>query len=165
MVSIERTTEATASKPSPIISMGRFDMARVALYGVIVGLIAALGYLFLEKFIFEAVLCRGAELICGQTSTYAAIFAAAIASIVGLVLLSRARIYRPLFIVLATLIALWGIQSHLVALSWYWAVPCAVVLCALSYVVFAWLARIRSFILYLIISIVLIVVSRIIINS
>ena len=80
-----------------------------------------------------------------------------------LILLSQARIYRPLFIVIASIAALWGLQSYLALLPWYWAMAAMTVIGALTYAMFTWLARLRSFILYLVVSIVLIVAARLII--
>ena len=52
---------------------------------------------------------------------------------------------------------------YLGLLPWYWAMAAMTVIGALTYAMFTWLARLRSFILYLVVSIVLIVAARLII--
>ena len=74
--------------------------------------------------------------------------------------LVRIRVYRPLLVVLAVVLALWGIQSIVVVLPWYLALVGMVAVGALSYSLFAWIARLRSFVLAAIVTVVIAVLVR-----
>lgn len=154
------------SSVSAIIPMERRDILRVVIFGAIASAVAAVVYVLFDKFVFSMLLCNDeASSACVNSSQYAAMVAMALAAIVGLVLLSRARIYRPLFVILATIIALWGIHIFAAALPWYWGLAGVIVVGTAAFTLFTWLARIRSFILSLIITIVLVVVARLILMS
>ena len=78
-------------------------------------------------------------------------------------MLAHIRAYRPLLIILAAILALWGIQSIVAVLPWYWALAGMIAVGALAYSLFAWIARIRSFILSAVVAIVIAVIIRCII--
>jgi hypothetical protein len=115
----------------------------------------------MNKFIFAAVLCRSQSPGgCESAPTYAVIVAMVLGAIVGLVALVRLRIYRPLLIILAASVALWGSVSFLLPLTWYVSIPFSIVVFGLAYALFMWLARVRSFIFAIVLSVVAIVIIR-----
>ncbi len=146
---------------APLISMSLGELVRVVLCGIGVGLIVGVVYYLMNKFVFGAVLCRPqAPADCSQAPNYAFIVAMIIGSIAGIATLVRLRVYRPLLAVLAVAIALWGIHAALSGVVWYWALLAAMVLFGIAYGLFAWLARIRSFILAIVVTIVVVVIVR-----
>ena len=139
-------------------------MARIGAIGAVIGALSVGLYVLFHTYIFQAVLCRDqANTACGQAATYAAITTAFIASFVAVVVLAHIRVYRPLLIILAAILALWGIQSIVAVLPWYWALAGMIAVGALAYSLFAWIARIRSFILSAVAAIVIAVIIRCII--
>lgn len=153
--------DATDARVSPLVSMSRRELISMILVGVAVGVIISVLYFLLNKFIFSAVLCRPQSTAdCGQAPSYAMIVAMLVGSIGGVVGLARTRIYRPLLIVIVSVIALWGIQNVLMGLDWYWAMMITAVFFGLAYGVFGWLARIRNFILAIVLVAVLTVLVR-----
>ena len=88
------------------------------------------------------------------------IVAIIISTIAGVANLARLRIYRPLLIGLASAISLWGLQTVAGSFAWYWAVLVFVALFTLAYAAFAWVARLRNFILALVVTVVLVVLAR-----
>ena len=146
---------------APLISMSLGELIRVVLCGVGVGLIVAVVYYLMNKFVFGAVLCRPqAPADCNQAPNYAFIVAMVIGAIAGVATLVRLRVYRPLLAVLATVIALWGIHLALSGVVWYWALLATMALFGIAYGLFTWLARIRSFILAIVVTVVVVVVVR-----
>ncbi len=146
---------------SPFVAMTSGEIIRTVLCGMGVGLLTALVMFLMNKFVFGAVLCRAQSMAdCSQAPTYAMIVAMVIGAIAGLVALARLRVYRPLLIVLAATIALWGLGTVLAPLAWYWGLLAAVVFFGLAYGLFAWIARIRNFIMALVVTIVAIVIVR-----
>lgn len=152
----------TTQPVSALVPMSVREVVRTIVTGVVVGLVVIAIYLLLNKYLFGAVLCRPqSPSECGQAPTYAIVAAQVIGIIVGLGALARLRIYRPLFVVIATVITLWTLQLLISPLPWFGALLAGAVLFGLSYGLYAWIARIRSFILAAVIAIVLIVLVRI----
>lgn len=151
---------------SPIIPTRGRETATILSIGAGVGLIVAAAYTLLERFVFSVVLCRaGADSTCEQAPEYAMIVAMVIGAIVGLLALVQMRVFRPLLVVLASVVSLWGMTALIVDFAWYWRLALVVAFFAATYLLYAWLARIRSFIVASIITAVLVVVMRYIIMS
>ncbi|MFI5212777.1 MAG: hypothetical protein ACHQTE_02340 [Candidatus Saccharimonadales bacterium] len=158
-------TVYTDEKPAPFISMNTRQFIVIALIGAVVG-IAAWGLtILLNSYVYQAVLCHGNGSKCNMSFLYASITTNILAAAVGLFGLVRMQIFRPLLIVLAAMAALWSSVVIVAALPWYLVATCCLVLYALAYALFAWIARIRSFLLAAVIVIVLVVVVRLILNS
>ena len=152
---------AVAVPVSPFVSMSIGELLRTIVCGIGVGLVVAVALFLLNKFIFGAVLCRPQSMAdCSQAPTYAMIVAMVLGAIGGLLALARMRLYRPLLVVLAATIALWGINSLVSGRVWYWAVLAVMVIFGLAYGLFAWIARIRNFVMALVVTIIAIVIVR-----
>lgn len=155
-------TPMTQAPVSSLIPMSSRELVATLVGGAVIGIVVMALYLLLNHFVFMAVLCRPqAPADCSQAPTYAMIVAQVIGVIAGIGMLVRLRVYRPLLVVLATLASLWTLQALIASLAWYLAIPAAAVLFGLSYGLFAWIARIRSFILALVLTVVLVVAVRI----
>ena len=156
--------ETASETRSNLVPMTWRELARIGAIGAVIGALSVGLYVLFHTYIFQAVLCRDqANTACGQAATYAAITTAFIASFVAVVVLAHIRVYRPLLIILAAILALWGIQSIVAVLPWYWALAGMIAVGALAYSLFAWIARIRSFILSAVAAIVTAVIIRCII--
>ena len=156
--------ETASETRSSLVPMTWRELARIGAIGAVIGALSVGLYVLFHTYIFQAVLCRDqANTACGQAATYAAITTAFIASFVAVVVLAHIRVYRPLLIILAAILALWGIQSIVAVLPWYWALAGMIAVGALAYSLFAWIARIRSFILSAVAAIVIAVIIRCII--
>lgn len=156
--------ETASETRSNLVPMTWRELARIGAIGAVIGALSVGLYVLFHTYIFQAVLCRDqANTACGQAATYAAITTAFIASFVAVVVLAHIRVYRPLLIILAAILALWGIQSIVTVLPWYWALAGMIAVGALAYSLFAWIARIRSFILSAVVAIVIAVIIRCII--
>ena len=156
--------ETASETRSSLVPMTWRELARIGAIGAVIGALSVGLYVLFHAYIFQAVLCRDqAKAACAQAATYAAITTAFIASFVAVVVLAHIRVYRPLLIILAAILALWGIQSIVAVLPWYWALAGMIAVGALAYSLFAWIARIRSFILSAVAAIVIAVIIRCII--
>ena len=157
-------SETASETRSNLVPMTWRELARIGAIGAVIGALSVGLYVLFHTYIFQAVLCRDqANTACGQAATYAAITTAFIASFVAVVVLAHIRVYRPLLIILAAILALWGIQAIAAVLPWYWALVGMIAVGALAYSLFAWIARIRSFILSAVVAIVIAVIIRCII--
>jgi len=147
---------------SPFIGMTIRDLMMTIGAGAVVGLVSSGIATLMNKFVFSAVLCRAdaASADCVNAPTYATVVALIIGAITALVALAQMRMYRPLLIVIAATAALWGFQHITSPLAWYWQLLAATILFGLVYGLFTWIARIRSFLIAIIVVVVLVVAIR-----
>jgi hypothetical protein len=152
--------------PPTFTLMGLRDFMWILLFGAVGGLVVwGLTYL-LDVYVFEAILCKGGVTAqCSLAPRYGAVTASLVAAILVLLGLIRLGVYRPLLVVLAVTISLWGLTEFLWGVTWYVTALCTVLLYALAYGVFAWLARIRMFAVALILSFGLLLVMRFLMTS
>ena len=159
------TTDSDA-RISPLIPMTTRELVSTTIAGAVAGASIAVLYLLMHHFVFQAVLCRAQAMSgCSEAPSYAMTVAMIIGAIVGVGILSKLRIYRPLLIVVAVAISLWGMSAIVAGFQWYWLLLSFAVLFGLAYALFAWVARIRSFILALVVTTVLIVVMRLVLTA
>ncbi len=159
-------SEEQAVKVSPFVSLTSRDIVSTFVAGMIVGILYVGATYLLNTYVFSNVLCRAqASVDCSQAPGYAMIVASVLSGLIGIGLLVRLRIYRPLLVALASLVSLWGLGTLLLGLQWYIAILIAALLFGLCYAVFTWFMRIRSFLMALVVVIILIVVLRLIIRA
>lgn len=150
------------SKPA-IIDQDVRTSGRIALVGAIVG-IAAWGLtLLLERFVLGALFCSDeAADACMNVTTYAGNISAIVVAIVGVVALVKMGVYRPLLIALGAVISLWGLAAWLQSLGFVEQLAWTVLLYALLYSVYAWVARVRSVVVVLVVFAIIAIASRVI---
>ena len=163
----DRVVVENTEKVEPVVPMYRGDVISAAGVGAAVGVITWVAMTLLERYVFTAVMCGGDGAgDCSNAASYALIVAMILGALAGLIALVQTRIYRPLLVVIAATATLWSFSEKLLSgVEWYWALPISAVLFALTYILFAWIARIRSFILSAVLSVVLVVIVRLVMNS
>lgn len=155
-----------AAKVSPFITMNTRELISTMITGVVVGLLVAIIMMLLQQFVFGAVLCRAqASTDCSRAPQYSMIVAQVVGAIAGIVGLARLRVFRPLLVVIASAISLWGFQTIILGVAWYWGILISAMLFGLSYGAFVWLARARSFVFALVVTIVLVVAVRLVLQG
>lgn len=157
------TPTAVVPSPSPLVAMGTGDLIRTMLIGAGVGLATTALYLVLNTYLFGAALCRAGVDGCENAPLYSAIVALIVGVIAGIVALAKAGAYRPLLIAIAAAAALGGAFGFMGQSVWYGALLIGAVLFALAYGLFAWLARLRSFVLSLLLLVVVAALVRLVI--
>jgi hypothetical protein len=126
--------------------MPQHQVIQAALLGVGIGFAAWLLDLIVRHIVLVPLFCGNpSSTVCVNQVDVAGNVATIIVIFVGMMGLVRFSIYRPLIIVLATAISLWGIGSWTGHLAWYETLAWFVLLYALCYVAFAWLVRPRLF--------------------
>jgi hypothetical protein len=126
-------------------------LTRIFLYGIAVGLLTFGLYVGLDRLVFEPVLCRESVALarCENKEQFAAGTAIVLGSLLGLFLLVRERVYRPILAILGVGIALWGIYTLVGGLPVVLAAIVSVLLFALAYVLFSWLVQPTSLLISL----------------
>lgn len=156
----ERTTDTLA-----VISMTVRQFLWVIASGAAVGIVAWLLGQLLSAWVFTPLFCRTGSSICASAPQYADIGALILATGLGVLLLVRTQVYRPLLVGLAAALTLWGVLDGLHGLAWYQGVLIAALIFALAYGAFTWLARIRSFLIAVIVSVVVLIIVRYILTT
>lgn len=150
-------TDLAVVRPRTIIS--------AAIIGLVTGLIVwGLSQLII-RLIIEPVFCTTNSpsfSVCTQGGALGGNIAMVIAAAGSLFALVRVHTFRPLLVVLMSVIALWGIGSWVGAFHWYEAIFWSALLFALCYAAFAWLTQIRSFVIAVIVCLVVVIAARII---
>ena len=121
----------------------------IFLYGLLVGTVTFALYIGLERFVFEPILCNESAALarCESREEFAGGVAIVIGSIIGLILLVRERVYRPILAIIGVGVALWGLFALLTAVPIVLAMIIGVLLYSLAYVLFAWLVQPTSLVI------------------
>ena len=143
----------------------RRSVLGTVLTGLVVGVVGWLLSLAIQTWIIDPVFCRSPQTfaVCVNGGTIGWVIAMILVSIASLLSLVRNGVFRPLLVVLASLIALWGASAWLGPLAWWQGMLWHGVLFALAYALFAWVARLSNFLIAVIVTIVLIVAARLVV--
>ena len=142
------------------------DLITVAVTGAVVGLAGLALYYMLDKYVFEQIVCRAGAAVgrCQEKATYASEVAMILAGIGALFSLVQQRVYRSLLVVLAVTVGLWNIFLVIATLPWIVMLLFAVILFGLSYAAFTWIAQVKSLVLAVVVTIILVVLLRLILG-
>lgn len=152
--------------PQSLIAMTIKKLLFIIAIGAVAGAVIWGLTLVLDTYVYKAILCnRDAAVQCASSQQYATITAAIIGAAAGLFGLVRLHVFRPLLIVIAAFISLWGLLPLIAALPWYGGMLIAMVMYGLAFGVFAWLVRVRKFYIALIIVVLVVIAVRLILNS
>lgn len=134
-----------------------------AIAGALMGLLVWLLNLLLQNFLFIPLFCDSTQAQnCASGQTWAWWLAAVIIGLVSLYTLAKANIYRPLLVIIASLIAVWGMWTWLGGFTWWQAALWQAIIFALAYALFTLLARINNFLLSLAAIVAAIIVVRLV---
>lgn len=143
------------------------SLVSIGLVGLLVGVVTYALQLVLLQYVFEPIMCReGASIArCDSREAFASSLAIILGSIVGLIFLVRQRGYRPLLVVLAVGLSMWGVFVAIAALPWLIAVLSISLAFALSYMLYSWLVQPDSLMLSLVLVTVTVVVVRLVLTT
>lgn len=159
----DESTQVQRNLWGGLIEMPQQHLAQIAMLGLALGAAAWLLALLVKQVVLEPLFCgdptNGA---CISATDTAANVSAIIVAFIGLLGLVRLSVYRPLLIVLAVLVSLWGIGSWTSGMEWYESLAWFIVLYTLCYLAFSWLVRPRSFVPTIILVVVGVVLVRLV---
>lgn len=137
--------------------------AQSAIVGVIVGAIFAVVTALLSRYVIEPLACGTGDAVqCAGAVGLSAHIATVLAAAAGIALGIRFAIFRPLFVGIAAAMFLWGFGDWTAGLFWLEILGWALLLYAITYALFAWIARSFSLIIVLGLTLIIIVVERIV---
>ncbi|MFZ2126559.1 MAG: hypothetical protein WAV04_03560 [Candidatus Microsaccharimonas sp.] len=130
---------------------------------------AALGIVFwimtvlLSHYVVDPLACRdmGSATACANSVSLAGNIAAILTGLLGIIVMVRMGIFRPIILAVATAILLWDLSAMTTGLFWVEALAWSVGLYALCYGLFAWIARYARLWLVIAVSILIVLIIRI----
>ena len=154
-------TAESSNRWGELIDLQPQQMVQIALLGVGVGLITWIVTLIVRQVIIVPVFCGDpTNGLCVGATGFAGGIATIAAGFVGLLGLVRIGVFRPMLVVLAAAIVLWGLSEWLAFIPWLEAIAWSALLYALCYVTFAWIVRLRAFVPAIIIMLAVVVLAR-----
>lgn len=115
----------------------------IALIGAAMGVLYWALTLLVGHFIVDPLSCNDAvdASTCANSLEISGNVAGILVATIGLGVLVRLRVLRPLIVAIATAVALWGLAGWTDGLGWAEVVAWSVLLYALCYVLFSWISR------------------------
>ncbi len=156
-------TDADEQTQSIMTDMSPRQTVQVLLLGFIAGLVAAGATLLFSAFVFKTLPCVSEA--CGTGGQYAAVLASIISGATALFWLMRLQVFRPLLVVLAVTVGLWGISLYTLGMPWYAVLAISGGLHAVAYGLFTWISRLRQFWVVIFLTILIVVALRFILAS
>lgn len=155
--------QSDSSEKTPLlIELSTQALLQVALLGAGLGVLYWLLTLLVRQIVFVPLFCGdSSNSMCVGATGGAGVVALIIVSIVGLLGLVRLAMYRPLLVVIAAAVALWGLAGWTANLFWIEALLVSALLFALCYAAFTWVVRPRPFALAAALTVVLVILARV----
>lgn len=147
------------------IPMAAAQLVRVGIFGILAGLLVwGLTFVF-ESYVLKAFLCPNTEaLTCASASQYGEVIATLLTAAISLFVLVKLQVFRPLLVVIAAVISLWGIMGIVADLPLYMVGISVAGLYMIAYLLFTWITRLRVFWVVALLLLLLIVAIRVILT-
>ena len=149
MATVETVSAPTELKP--YIETDRMEVLRVVIVGLVAGVVVPLLGLAIANGVVNPVFCHAGQNtfnICASGGVVAYHTSAVIVALAVVALFANWSVYRPLPLVVAATIAMWGFKKYVDPLasgSWPEYYLFSMLLSTLSYLLFYWLLRLRNF--------------------
>jgi len=157
------TRKVVEQKQPGALIMSQGDGLGIFVTGAVVGIVAVVLYVLLDKYLFTPTLCSETLRVAGRCANklnFASALAMVLVALGALVALVHRRVFRPLLVVFAVTVALWNTLQLTASLPWWGSVLLMALVFGLAYLLFAWVVQVRDFIVALVLSVVLVVVIR-----
>lgn len=143
-------------------TVGRNSILAAVSAGALVGIFGWLLELGVKNWVLSPVFCRSADTssVCANIDITAWIIAFVVISVVGLFMLIRASVFRPLLVVLAALATLWLVGLWFAGAPWWIGMIWHAGLFAVAYALYTWLASIDKFVISLVSIVVIVALMR-----
>lgn len=159
-------TSKVAEQPRPKVMMMPYgDLFKIALAGLVIGLVTVALYAVFDKYVFTPALCGEALAGTGRCEnklTFASSLAMIVSALGGLFAMVQLRVFRPLLVVLLVSVGLWNVLLLTNDLVWWQMALTSGLVFAVAYAAFAWLVQIRNFFVALGLGALIVVLLRLI---
>lgn len=133
--------------------------------GLVVGFLVMASNLGLQAYALEPLFCQGTnQQYCDNVPLISIVLMTIVFHFIGLVALVRIGIIRPLLVVLATIVTLYGVHMWTQGLPWWGAILYAALLSGLAYLYFSWINRATQFPLALGLTVISVIIARLVLS-
>ncbi len=154
-------TPESSNRWGGLIDLRAQQIVQIALLGITLGAVMWLATQLVRQVVLVPLFCGDpTNGMCLSATDTAGVIATVVAAVVGLMGLVRLSVYRPLLIVIASAVCLWGLSGWTAGLPWFEALAWTVILYAICYIAFAWLVRPRAFVPVVIIVVIVVALAR-----
>jgi hypothetical protein len=133
----------------PYIETDRMEVLRVLIIGLLVGLIVPLLGIAIANGLISPIFCNANQSfsICASGGVVAYHTAGIVVALAVVALFANWSVFRPLPLVMAATIAMWGFKKFVEPLTTNWIeyYALSMLLTGLCYLLFFWLLRLRNF--------------------
>jgi hypothetical protein len=139
-----------------------YSLWQIALVGVALGALYWCLTALIEHYIIDPIFCRSISnaLTCLNSTSISGDIATILVAAVGITVILRLYMARPLIIAVAVGASLWGLAMWTDGLVWGEAIGWSMLLYGLAYILFSWVARYARVIPALVVTILIIVAVR-----
>ncbi|MFZ2544995.1 MAG: hypothetical protein WAW80_03385 [Candidatus Saccharimonadales bacterium] len=157
----ETETSESSNRWGQVIELRTQQLIQIVLTGAIAGVIMWLLAILVRQIFFVPLFCGDpTNTLCVNAPATAGDIATILTAVIALLGLVRVSAYRPLIIVVAAAISLWGLSTLVAGFPWFEALAWSILLYAFTYALYAWIARIRSFTYVIGVILVVIILTR-----
>ena len=137
---------------------------RLALIGVGLGLVYWILTYLIGHYIIDQLFCSNSAnaIACTNSVGISGNIADVLVATIGLGVMVRLGIFRPIIIAASTAVMLWGLASWTDGLFWLEAIGWSVLLFGLCYLLFSWIGRYSRSVPVLIATVILLIIARIV---
>lgn len=131
----------------PYAEVARDGFIRMLVFGLGFGILAAMLSVAIANWVIVPLFCNSTDSfsVCANGGNYAAYAVTLLVNGFAAWVLIRYGVFRPLLIVLASTITLWGLHPYIAQLSWFEYGLWTALLYSLSYAFFYLVSHIRNF--------------------
>lgn len=148
----------------PFADVSSRQMVQVGIISITGGMLLWLLAYALSQFVFKG-FCAPDVGVCVEANQYSSGVASVVIGAIILFGFVKLAIFRPLLVVIAATVSLWGLGSYLTSFSMPAALLISGLLYGVAFLTFTWLARIKVFWLSLLSIVVLVIVIRLILST
>ena len=137
---------------------------QLALIGAALGVVYWVLTYLIGHFMIDQLFCGSAAnaVTCSNSTAISGNIADILVAAIGLVVMVRMKIFRPIIIALAAAILLWGLAGWTEGLWFLEAIGWTILLFALCYLLFSWVGRYARSVPVIIVTLVILVIGRIV---
>ncbi|HPF30709.1 MAG TPA: hypothetical protein PLO25_00125 [Candidatus Saccharibacteria bacterium] len=148
---------------SQIVSSS-YPFLATLLIGLLVGFLFWCFMILIEKYVIDPLYCRNEinALMCMNSTSVSGNISAILTGLIGVFIMVRYSMARPLMVALASLLTLWGLIDSLSVLVWTEAIVWSISLYCLSYLLFSWIARFKNILFSALLMVIIVLAVRII---
>lgn len=153
-------------KTSNLRSFAPREFFVLLIAGFVAGAAVWFAKLGLDRWVMDPLFCRTPDTfaVCQNAGSIAFIVALVLVGVVTVSLLSLSKVYRPLLVVLASFVSIWGISIWLAPLVWWQAVLWCGAISLFAFALYGLIAQIKKFWLSFGITLALILVFQFVVR-